>query len=63
MMARAALAAKADLGASSGDGNFLRAKINTAKFYGEHILPRALSLGAEATAGAATLMSMPEEAF
>lgn len=62
-MARAALAAEADL--KSGDGNpaFLRAKTVTARFYGEHILPRAISLQAAATAGADTLMAMEEDAF
>ncbi|HEX3430962.1 MAG TPA: acyl-CoA dehydrogenase [Rhizomicrobium sp.] len=63
LMARAALAAKADLAAHQGDADFLRAKILTARFYGEQILPRAASLAAAATAGAATLMEMPDAAF
>jgi alkylation response protein AidB-like acyl-CoA dehydrogenase len=53
LMARAALAARADL----------RAKILTARFYGEQILPRASALSAAATAGAATLMAMADSAF
>jgi hypothetical protein len=62
-MARAALAAKSDLAAGTGDPAFLRAKIVTARFYGEHILPRASTHEAEATAGAQTLMAMADEAF
>ena len=62
-MARAALAAKADLSAGDGDPAFLRAKIVTARFYGEHILPRASTSMAAATAGAGTLMEMADEAF
>jgi alkylation response protein AidB-like acyl-CoA dehydrogenase len=62
-MARAALAAGKDLAAGEGDADFLRAKIVTARFYGEQILPRASSQAAAATAGAATLMEMPDAAF
>ena len=54
--------AKAEIG-QGGDDNFLKAKIVTARFYGEHILPRASSLKVAATAGAATIMEMAEEAF
>lgn len=61
LMAKAALAARADLNES--DAGFLRAKIITARFYGEHILPRALSYSAAAIAGAASLMAMPDEAL
>jgi alkylation response protein AidB-like acyl-CoA dehydrogenase len=63
LMARALLAAREDLAENRGDPNFLRAKLVTAKFYGEHILPRAAAYAAAATAGAETLMAMPEEAF
>jgi alkylation response protein AidB-like acyl-CoA dehydrogenase len=63
MLARGALAAKADLAAGGGDEAFLRAKIVTARFYGEQILPRASSLKAAATAGGATVMEMAEDAF
>ena len=66
-MAKSALAATADLAAgpdpNRGAPAFLRAKITTARFYGEHILPRAAAYAAEATAGSATLMAMAEEAF
>src|SRR5207248_11267770 len=63
LMARAAIAAKADLAKNEGDPDFLRAKILTARFYGEQILPRASSFKAAATAGASTLMAMPDTAF
>jgi alkylation response protein AidB-like acyl-CoA dehydrogenase len=62
MLAQGALAAKAEIG-SGGDDDFLKAKIVTARFYGEHILPRAASLKMAATAGAATIMEMAEAAF
>ncbi|HEX4077969.1 MAG TPA: acyl-CoA dehydrogenase [Rhizomicrobium sp.] len=63
LMARAAIAAKANLAVGEGDPQFLRAKIVTARFYGEQILPRASSLAAAATAGAGTLMEMDDAAF
>ena len=63
LMAKAALAAKSDLAAGEGDPEYLRRKILTAQFYGEQILPRASSLEAAATAGAATLMAMDDAAF
>jgi 3-(methylthio)propanoyl-CoA dehydrogenase len=62
MLAQGALAAKAEIG-TGRDDNFLKAKIVTARFYGEHILPRASSLKIAATAGAATIMEMAEDAF
>jgi alkylation response protein AidB-like acyl-CoA dehydrogenase len=62
MLAEGALAAKSELG-TGGDDDFLKAKIVTARFYGEHILPRASSLKAAATAGGATVMEMAEAAF
>jgi alkylation response protein AidB-like acyl-CoA dehydrogenase len=62
MLARGAVAAKAEI-AAGGDETFLKAKIVTARFYGEQILPRASSLKSAATAGSATLMEMAEAAF
>jgi alkylation response protein AidB-like acyl-CoA dehydrogenase len=63
LMAKAALAAKADLTKGEGDETFLRAKMATAKFYGDRILPRALSYEAEATSGADALMAIADENF
>jgi alkylation response protein AidB-like acyl-CoA dehydrogenase len=62
LLAKGAAAATAEL-AAGGDTRFLNGKIVTAKFYGEHILPRASSLKAAATAGAATVMALAEDAF
>jgi alkylation response protein AidB-like acyl-CoA dehydrogenase len=62
LLAAGAVAAKAEL-ANGGDEKFLKAKITTARFYGEQILPRATSLKAAATAGGATVMAMEDEAF
>jgi len=44
MMARAAAIATARLAAGGGDQNFYRAKLQTARFYAEHLLPQSLSL-------------------
>ena len=63
LMAKAALAASVDLNAGEGDPAFLKAKITTATFYGERILPRAAALDAETTAGAGSLMALADEAF
>jgi alkylation response protein AidB-like acyl-CoA dehydrogenase len=49
LMARSALAAKA--GPSDHTPEFLAEKVNTARFYGEHLLPRANGLVATVTAG------------
>ncbi|MEZ5897263.1 MAG: acyl-CoA dehydrogenase C-terminal domain-containing protein [Parvularculaceae bacterium] len=45
-----ALAAQADLATGEGEADFLKAKIATAQFLGERILPRAQSYEAEAIA-------------
>ncbi len=63
LMARAALLAKTELEKNTGDASFLEAKITTAKFYSERILPRALSLEVETSAGAASLMALADEKF
>jgi alkylation response protein AidB-like acyl-CoA dehydrogenase len=44
MMARSAAIASARLAAGSGDEMFYRAKLQTARFYAEHLLPQSLSL-------------------
>ncbi len=63
LMARSALAAQGDIDAGAGDQAFLKAKIATANFYGERILPRALSYEAETMAGAVSLMTIADEAL
>ncbi len=63
MMARAALAAQDDLSAGRGDPEFLSAKIATARFYAEAIMPQAGGVAAAAMAGAEAVMALREEQF
>ncbi|MFI4866226.1 MAG: acyl-CoA dehydrogenase [Steroidobacterales bacterium] len=44
MLARSAAIAAAALAAAAGDENFYRAKLQTARFYAEHLLPQSLGL-------------------
>ena len=44
MMARSAAIAAARLAGGAGDENFYRAKLQTARFYAEHLLPQSLGL-------------------
>ena len=60
-MARAAQAV-AD-GHPDFDEGFCSAKLNTARFYAAHILPRAVGYARAATAGSATVMRLEEESF
>lgn len=67
LMARAALAAgrkAAEEGAAEGvDLPFLKAKIVTARFYADNILPQANALAGSATSGAETIMALEEAQF
>jgi hypothetical protein len=58
VMARQAVAAKHLLDAGDGDPDFLRAKLTTARFYGDQLLPQALGLGPAVEAGAAELLAV-----
>ncbi len=63
-MARAALAASRKL--DTGDEQhvaFCKAKIITARFYFEHIMPRSIAYARAATAGSESTMAMPEDLF
>jgi len=60
-MALAALAITK--GAASDDRAFADAKLVTARFYGQHILPRASGFAAAAMAGADAVMALAEESF
>jgi acyl-CoA dehydrogenase len=62
LMARAALIADAKL-ASGGDAEFSRAKIITARFYAEHILPQASGLVSAVTGGASSVLALTEAQF
>jgi alkylation response protein AidB-like acyl-CoA dehydrogenase len=62
MMARAALAAAQQLenGGHQDDPAFLRGKLLTARFYGDHILPQAIGLATIAMRGAESVLAMDE---
>jgi acyl-CoA dehydrogenase len=61
-MARAAIAAKRML-ASGADEGFCRAKIATARFYAEQILPKTSALSTAVKSGASTAFALDEEQF
>ncbi len=63
MLARSALIATRQLAAGEGDGAFLKSKVQTARFYAEHILPQAHSLAAAAMNGAQSVLSVEEAAL
>ncbi|MBU6445152.1 MAG: acyl-CoA dehydrogenase C-terminal domain-containing protein [Alphaproteobacteria bacterium] len=60
-MARAALAARRHLDAGEGDARFYDAKIKTAHFYADSILPQSAGLLAAVTSGARTVMSLDHD--
>ena len=62
-MARAALAAKRRLDAGDGDPHVLQAKIATARFYAEQIMPRAASLVPIIVHGSQSVMSLDDDQF
>jgi len=61
-MARAALIAERRL-ADGGDADFYRAKIATARFYSEHILPLTAALHSEVVRGAGSVLALEEAQF
>jgi alkylation response protein AidB-like acyl-CoA dehydrogenase len=63
LMARAALIAESKLATGTGDADFCRAKIITARFYAEHILPQAAALSSEVVNGAASVLALAEAQF
>jgi alkylation response protein AidB-like acyl-CoA dehydrogenase len=63
LMGQAALRATALLESGSGDEAFLRAKLTTARFYGEHLLPRTGPCLAAITAGPGSMMELSVEQF
>jgi alkylation response protein AidB-like acyl-CoA dehydrogenase len=60
MMARSADIATAHLAAGSGDPAFLRAKVQTARFFGEHIAAQSASLANTVIHGAASILTADE---
>ncbi len=63
LMAKAALAARRRLAAGAEETGFLDAKIVTARFYAEMLLPKAGLLLARIEAGSAGLMALHDEQF
>ena len=63
LMARQALAAGRQLASGSTDTDFLKAKLVTAKFYGEQLLPQASGLLSAVTAEAVDLMALSPAQF
>ena len=61
LMGRAAVAAAGKLGQAEGDGAFLAAKIKTARFYADNILPQAQALATMVTEGGASALAIDED--
>ena len=61
--AQAAAEAHRQLEAGVGDATFLRAKLFTARFYMERLLPRTRSLAQTMLSGADKLMDLDEAHF
>ncbi|CUA81674.1 Acyl-CoA dehydrogenase related to the alkylation response protein AidB [Gulbenkiania indica] len=62
-MGRAGLAALSQQGQEDADADFLNAKLITARFYGEHLLPQVSGLAAAIVEGAESALALPESAF
>jgi alkylation response protein AidB-like acyl-CoA dehydrogenase len=63
IMGASALRAQALLASGSGDASFLQAKLATARFYGDHYLPRAEACRAAVQAGPDSIMALSAEQF
>ena len=62
-MARAALISKKQLDAGAADHDFYRAKLGTARFYAEHILPLAQAMSHAVMHGATSTLALEEAMF
>jgi len=62
-MARAALVAQKRLAEGGDERPFHEAKIKTARFYADHILPQAVALRGTVVRGAPAVMALAEEQF
>jgi hypothetical protein len=62
-LARAALLSADRLSKNEGDAGFYQAKITTARFYAEHVLPQALGLARSIMSGGQSVMALPVERF
>ena len=63
LMGKSALAASRLLEAGEGDEDFLRAKLATACFYGEQLLPSSLGLIESVTSDATLLYAIPDDSL
>ncbi len=63
MWLRSAIAAQAALDSGSGDAEFMQAKLITARFFAERIMPDAGALRRKLEFGAESMMSMPVASF
>ena len=63
VMGQSALKAQALLDAGNGDPEFLTAKLATAQFFSDHLLPRVKSNLASIQAGSASIMALGEDQF
>ena len=63
MMGRAALVAAQQLTVGDSDSNFLKAKILTTRFYGDHIITLATGFADAITTGADSVLQMEEAYF
>jgi alkylation response protein AidB-like acyl-CoA dehydrogenase len=63
MWLRMARASSAALAAGEGDAAFHQAKLTTARFFAERVMPETGSLRRKLEAGAETIMALPAEAF
>jgi 3-(methylthio)propanoyl-CoA dehydrogenase len=63
MMGRAALIAAKQLAAGEGDADFLKAKIITTRFYGDHIVTLSSGFADAITMGADSVLQMEEAYF
>jgi hypothetical protein len=62
-MARAARIAARRRGEEGADAAFYRAKLQSARFYAEHILPQAHAAARTVTHGAAATLALDDAAF
>lgn len=62
-LARAGLAAHRHLAVGEGDQAFMRAKLMTARFYADHLLPQTAALAHAVCVGADAVMALEVEAF
>ncbi len=62
-LARAAVAARRHLEAGNGDPSFHAAKLKTARFYADNLLPQAAGLLGAATDGARSVIALDDDQF